>query len=137
MYGENGPIEGLPEHIDTEFDVDGTLFMVYLYPLTGNFEVAQWNDGEEHVIDGFFDPLDLTDYEEYYGDKQLIYFCHNRASQMSYNALESALIETGVNYGCRSIEVETVRIYGHHYEEPDDDDIVDAPYSYDDDTNYW
>ena len=31
-------------------------------------------------------------------------------------------------------------IYGHDYEEPDNsdhNDIVDAPYCYDDDTNYW
>ena len=104
------------------------------------FEVAQWNDGEEFVIDGFFDPIDVTDYEEYYGPNQLIHFCNNKAGDKAYDALETALIETGVNYGVRSIEVESVNIYGGDYEPPDDcddNDIVDAPYSYDDDTNYW
>ena len=140
MYGENGPIEGMPAHIDTKYDVDGTLFMVYLYPLKGTFEVAQWNDGEEHVIDGFFDPLDVTDYDEYYGEQQIITFCPDKAEDKSYDALESALIELGVDYEYRDIEREGLHIYGHDYEEPDNsdhNDIVDAPYCYDDDTNYW
>ena len=122
MYGENGPIEGMPAHIDTKYDVAGTLFMVYLYPLKGTYEVARWNDGEEHVIDGFFDPLDVTDYDEYYGEQQLIHFCPDKAEDKAYDALESALIETGESYEYRDIVQEGLHIYGHDYEEPDYDD---------------
>ena len=42
-----------PKHIDVEFDVVGTLYKVYLFPETGTFEVACWNDGDESVYDGF------------------------------------------------------------------------------------
>jgi len=133
-------IANMPSHIDVKFDLNGTLFMVYLYPLKGTFEVAQWNDGEEQVIDGFFDPLDITDYDEYYGERQTICFDETLAIEKAFVALESALVEIG-RYGEHPyIESHEFDIYGNGYEPPesnDCNDIIDAPYCYNDDTNYW
>ena len=125
MYND---IVNMPSHIDINYDVDGTLFMVYLYPLTGTFEIAQWADGEEHVIDGFFDPLDITDYDEYYGEHQVTCFCYDSANDKAYDALECALSEAGYMYDHNNIDIKRIDIYGHDYEPPEDNDyneIVD------------
>ena len=144
-------IHNQPKHIDVEFDVVGTLYKAYLFPETGTFEVACWNDGDESVYDGFFDPLQITDYDEYYGDNQIVCFDYQKAMDFVRNTLESALIEAGENYEYHDIEVHRIEVYGGDYEPPDDSefdevseeyddsgyDADDAPYCYDDDVNYW
>ncbi len=115
-------IFNLPKHIDVEYDVAGTLYKVYLYPQTGTFEVACWNDGEESVVAGFFDPLDITDYDESFGPDQLVCFEYQFALEHAVETLESALVEMGGHYDGSGIVVHRIQVYGGDYD-PDYDEF--------------
>jgi len=121
-------IFNLPKHIDVEYDVDGILYKVYLYPETGTFEVARLNvaKGLFDVIDevaGFFDPLDITDYDYSFGPDQLVCFEYQFALEQAIETLEYALVEMGEKYDGSGIIVHRIQIYGGDYEEPDCDEF--------------
>ena len=131
-------IFNLPKHIDVEYDVAGTLYKVYLYPLQGTFEVACWNDGDESVVAGFFDPLDITDYDVAFGPHQMVCFDYQFALEQAIETLESALVEMGGYYDGSGIIVHRIQMYGGDYEEPDCDEFSEEHEEPDyDGVDYW
>ena len=114
-------IINMPKHIDVEYDVDGLLYKVYLYPETGTFEVACLNvaKGLFDVIDevaGFFDPLDITDYDVAFGPHQMVCFEYQFALEQAIETLESALVESGRKYDGSGIIVHRIQVYGGGYD---------------------
>ena len=130
-------IFNLPKHIDVEYDVAGTLYKVYLYPQTGTFEVACWNDGDESVTDGFFDPIDITDYDVAFGPNQLVSYHPLFALEQAIETLEYALVESGGHYDGLGIIVHRIQMYGGDYD-PDCDEFSEEYEEPDyDGMEYW
>ena len=127
-----------PKHIDVEYDVAGTLYKVYLYPETGTFEVACWNDGDESVVAGFFDPLDITDYNVCFGPSQRVFFEYRLGLETAIMTLESALLEMDQRYDGSDIICHRIQVYGGDYEEPDCDEFSEECEEPDyDGMDYW
>lgn len=110
-------IQNLPKNIDIEFNVNGSLFMVYMYPTDGYYEIALWEDGIEQVIDGFFDPLDICNQPDYYDDNLWI-FDHLKMACLAEDVLMSAATDLGADYSGTDIYLnglESIDIYGGDY----------------------
>jgi hypothetical protein len=126
------------------FDVNGSLYSVIINLYEACFEINRWHDGDVFEGEGVIDPLNFTEYD---GDSPFDWddgeceYHHRRAVALSEDILRDFLHES-MTIDDERLTIEYLPDFDCHYDQNagyfvDEYDIVDAPYCYDDDVNYW
>lgn len=132
----------MPTLMEFRFDVDGALWNVIVNLYEGIYEVNRWHDGDVLESEGFIDPLTFTEYDDndglWWDDGECEYH-HRRAVGLTADILRDFLHQS-MTIDDEPLTIEYIPDFDCHYDQQefsDENDIVDAPYCYDDDTNYW